>query len=421
MISAVIENCAGIDIGKKFIVVCVMKGAAAEEPQIEIRQYGMVVSELELLGEWLREQACTHVVMESTGTYWKPIFNILEDHFTLVLANPVEVKNRRGHKTDPRDSVWLAHLLRHGMVRSSFIPPRPVRELRDLTRRRTQLVRNSVQEKNRIVHTLEQGNVMIGNVLSDVFGLTGLSIVKALLEQKLDAQAMACLAKGKARQKIWELTSALEKHRMTDAQRSLIQHSLRHLEFLQDEILVIEQEIRQKLRMYGWLEKSELLQSLPGFQEISAASVLAELGPDMEHFPTAAQLSSWAGLCPGNNQSAGVQHSTHTTKGNRWLRHTLIEAAWAASKKKNSALTAFYRHIAAKRGKNRALVAVAHKLIILIYCLLTTGRPYQPSANEKLNAKLKARRIRYHVRCLTQLGIVVLPELGQSPPPLPSQ
>jgi transposase len=412
MIHAVLERCAGIDVGKKTLAVCLMKGGADAEPELDIRSYGTTVSQLEALRQWLREEGCTHVVMESTGCYWEPVFNILEDSFTIVLANPMEVKCRRGHKTDWLDCRWLAHLLRHAMLHSSFIPPRPLRELRDLTRRRKQLVRNAVQEKNRVLKTLEKGNIKLGNVLSDVFGVSGQAMVHGLLLGHNDAQQLAKLARGRARNKRLELIAALDGHRLTESQRSLIRRSLRHLEFLAQEIESLDLEIRAAVEAAGLQRQMEWLQTIPGIQEYTAASILAEIGPDMQQFPSAGHVSSWAGLCPGSNVSAGIVTSRRTTKGNRWLRDTMTEAAWAGCKTKGSGLQAMYRRLVPRRGKNRAVIAVAHKLLVIVYYVLLRGVPYQKSREEEAEQRSKSRRIRYHLRTLAKLGITLDPSVA---------
>jgi len=251
MINAVLERCAGIDIGKKFLMACVMVGAADQDPSQEIRRFGTTVPELENLRAWLQTEGCTHVAMESTGSYWKPVFNVLEGTVVVILANAQQVKARKGHKTDPHDSVWLAHLLRHAMIRPSFIPPRAIRELRELTRRRRQLMNAGTAERNRLHKILEQANVKIGSVLSDVFGMTGQTILEALLEGKATPEEMAKLARGVAKRKIPQLVEALKGHRLTDAQRFLIEHCLQHMAFLEQSLEQLEARILQQIEEAG--------------------------------------------------------------------------------------------------------------------------------------------------------------------------
>jgi transposase len=285
VIEAVIERCAGIDVDKKFVLVCVMTGGAKDEPRTQIKKFGTIVSQLDRLAEWLVAEGCTHAVMESTGSYWQPIFNLLEAHVRVILANAADVQNRRGHKTDPNDSRWLAHLLRHGMIRPSFIPPLAIRELRDLTRRRLQLIAENSRERNRVQKVLEDANVKLGDVLSDVFCVSGRLMLQALLDGHLRAEQIAELAKKKARMKIPQIAASIAGHRLTDHQRFLIRHALRHLQFLEAEVEALTQEILRRMEDPALAEAFQLRQSIPGIKEESAASILAEVGADMQQFP----------------------------------------------------------------------------------------------------------------------------------------
>jgi transposase len=315
MISAEIERCAGIDVGKKFLAVCIMVGPLTAEPRVEHRKFGTTVADLEALRAWLQQECITHVAMESTGSYWKPVFNILEDAVQVCLANPKQVKPRKGHKTDKKDGWWLAHLLRHAMVQASFIPKRDIRELRDLTRRRKRLLGAGSSEKNRIQKVLEDANVKLGNVLSDIFGVSGQLMLDALLEGKASAEEIAQHAKQRARKKIPEIVAAVQQHR-SDHHRRMIRLSVEHMEFLEKQICRLDEPIEAKIREAGLEKQWQLLQSLPGVQATSAATILAETGPDMEQFGDPGHLSSWAGVCPGNNRSAGKNKSSHTTGSN---------------------------------------------------------------------------------------------------------
>jgi transposase len=276
-------------------------------------------------------------VMESTGSYWKPVFNVLEDAVRVYLANPQEVKNRKGHKTDDKDGWWLAHLLRHAMIQPSFIPPRAIRELRDLTRRRKRLLGNSTSERNRVQKVLEDANVKLGNVLSDVFGASGQLMLDALLEGQATPEQVAQLAQRKAKKKIPQIIAALEGHQMSAHHRQLIRYSLEHLQFLEDQILKLDNDIGAKIREAQLEPQWQLLQTVPAIRETSAAAILAETGGDMTTFPSVKHLSSWAGLCPGNNRSAGKNKSSRTTGGNPWLRSSL----WNAPGRRPSNETAF--------------------------------------------------------------------------------
>jgi transposase len=408
MISAAIERCAGIDVHKKFLAVCVMVGPLEGEPRIEKRRYGTTVAELNDLREWLRSQGVTHVVMESTGSYWKPVFNVLEDAVRVYLANPQEVKNRKGHKTDDKDGWWLAHLLRHAMIQPSFIPPRAIRELRDLTRRRKRLLGNSTSERNRVQKILEDANVKLGNVLSDVFGASGQLMLDALLEGQATPVQVAQLAQRKAKKKIPQIIAALEGHQMSAHHRQLIRYSLDHLQFLEEQILKLDKDIAAKIREAQLEPQWQLLQTVPAIRETSAATILAETGGDMTTFPSVKHLSSWAGLCPGNNRTAGKNKSSHTTGGNPWLRSSLVECSWAATVKRNCFLRdKFWRIVSKTRDhkKGPALIAVAHTLLQLVFQVLSTGQPYAERGQPPLDERQRNRMIRHHVRRLGKLGI----------------
>jgi len=409
MIAAAVERCAGIDVAKEFLKVCVMTGPLTGEAHVERRRYGTTVAELEKLRDWLVQEGVTHVVMESTGSYWKPVFNVLENAVKVYLANPQEVKNRKGHKTDDKDGWWLAHLLRHAMIHPSFIPPRPIRELRDLTRRRKKLIECGTAEKNRVQKVLEDANVKLGNVLSDVFGVSGQAMLESLLNGEPDPEKIACFAKRRAKQKIPQILEALQGHQMNDHHRQMIRYSLAHMQFLEEQIASLDRDIVEKIREAGLERAWELIQSVPAVLENSAASILAETGADMAVFPSRQQISSWAGICPGNNRSAGRNKSSRTTGGNPWLRSALTECAWGASSKKGCYLKEkFWRLTSKHAGKKApAVIAVAHQLLMLIYDVLRTGKPYEPKQPPLLNPAQQERLIRHHVRRLGKLGVKV--------------
>jgi transposase len=415
MITAVVERCVGIDIGKKSLCACVMVGPANGEARSEVRTFGTTVPELHRLRDWIQQEQCTHAIMESTGSYWKPVFNILEGVVKVALANPHEVKARKGHKTDAKDAWWLAHLLRHAMVTPSFIPPRPQRELRDLTRRRKKMLSAATSEKNRVSKVLEDANVKLGSVLSDLFGVSGQLMLEALLESKAKAEEIAAFAKGAAKKKVPELIAAVEQHQMDDHHRRMIRYSVEHLRFLEDQIESLDGDIRAHIQQAGYDEQWELLQTLPGVQEPTAASLLAEMGPDPTQFGSEKKLSSWAGLAPGNNQSAGKSKSSRTQAGNRWLKGALTETAWGVARKNNCHLRDKFWRIAAK-SRPKAVVAIAHDVLVLAYFVLQRGTPYVEQGPVLLSEPQKQRIIRHHIRRLGKLGIRVrtAPQLGGS-------
>lgn len=401
MIPAVLERCVGIDIGKKFVVACVITGAADAEPKSEIRQFGTAVGELEQLRDWLLQHGCTHAVMESTGSYWKPVYNILESHLRVILANAQQVKSLPGRKTDRKDGRRLAHLLRHGLITPSFIPPRDIRELRDLTRRRKRLLQAGSSERNRIQKVLEDANVKLASVLSDVFGVSGQDMLEALLAGRGSAAEIAQFARGQLRRKIPAIQAALQGHQMSEHHRFLIRQSLRHMEFLEEQIAELDGQVLEKLQPYE--AQYALLQTIPGLKHEGAARVLAELGPDMRVFPSVSHAASWTGLAPGNNRSAGKQKSGRTTKGNRWLAGMLCQCAWAATHRNGSYFQAKYRRLLPRRGHQRALIAVAHSMLRVIYFVLRDGVPYREVGMTYLDERRRRQQIRYHRRRLQEL------------------
>jgi len=412
MIPAILERCAGIDVGKTEVAVCLMTGEAAAEPRVEYRDFKTFTADLEQMRDWLVEAGCTHVLMESTGSYWKPIFNVLEDRLQVRVANAEDVKGRKGHKTDKQDSWWLAHLFRHGMVRSSFIPPRAIRELRDLTRRRRKVLGMATSEKNRIAKVLEDANVKLGSVLSNLFGVSGQLMLEALLEDKATPEQIAQFAQRRAREKIPQIAASLEGHRMSEHHRVLIRMSLEVLRCLESQVIALDEEILRRIEQHGYVRQLELIESVPGVQRDAGVVILAETGGDMSVFPTARHLSSWAGVCPGNKRSAGKDFRGHTTRGNRWLRSTLTQCAWAVAHSKQGPLRERFWRLAA-RGTKKAVIATAHAQLQLVYRVLATGQPHpaRPAANGDEPRRL--RMIRHHIRCLGRLGISTGPMVAQ--------
>src|SRR5512137_468523 len=401
----VLKSCAGMDVHEKKVDVCIAHGPLDKPPIFEIRTFPTMTSDLEVLKLWLKKYEVTTIAMESTGVYWKPIFNIMEDEFDVVLANPQHIKALRMNKTDIKDCKRIANLLRHGLVPRSFIPPREIRELRDLNRTRRKLVGIMASEKNRVVKVLEDANIKLSSVVTKIYGVSSLSMIHALLEKdKLSRDEICEMAKGKLKKKADLLEKALD-GKLTGHHRFLLRMHLENIQYLAGQIKKLDNEIQQK--MVPFHEESKLIQTLPGISEVSASAILAEVGVDMSQFSDEAHLCSWAGVCPGNNESAGKRKSGKTRKGNSFLKGTLTEVAWAASRTKGSAYNVIYHNLAKRIGKKKALVAVAHRMLIDIYCVLKTGEPYQEIGAEATHERAVARRERSMIRLLERAGYSV--------------
>lgn len=398
------ERCAAIDVHQKTAVTTILVSQPDGSPQKQTRTFATMTSDLLALEDWLRGLGITVVAMESTGVYWHPIFNLLEEGRTIILVNAQHMKAVPGRKTDVKDSEWLADVLRHGLLKASFIPPKPIRELRDLTRYRKTLVQERSQEVNRLQKLLEGANIKLATVATDVLGKSGRDMVEAVIGGEQDAEALAALARGRLRAKLPDLRKALE-GRVQPHHRFLLQRILAHIDFLEQSIAQVEQEIEQHLRPFE--EAVDLVQSITGLQATTTAGILAEIGIDMTRFPSDKHLASWAGVCPGNKQSAGKRLSGKTTQGNTHLRALLGEAAWAAARTKGTYLSAFSHRIARRRGKKKAIVALEHKLLIIIYHILRTKKPYSDLGADYFDQVEKARLERHHIRRLEQLGYTV--------------
>ena len=402
-IPAVRERCAGIDIGKREIAVAVITGPADQDGGVQTRAFQTTVPALEELREWLIQEGCTSVAMESTGSYWIPIKNVLEGSVEIVLVCAKKQRPERGNKTDFRDAEHLAHLHRHGLLKGSFLPPRRVVEMRDLTRRRKKLLGNLAAEKNRIQKVLEVTNVKIGNIVSDVFGISGQAMVSVLISGEVIAvEQIAELSQRRLRQRIPELTEALRGHQMNDHYRWLISQSVEHAVLLDKQMEALETRIEETLA--PWQEQYELLQTIPGVKAMTAASILAEIGPDMSPFPSAKHLSKWVGICPGNNRTAGKSKSSRIKKGNRFLLSALVQAGWAASRKKDSLFQRKFHRWQGRLGEAKANVAIAHSLLELVYAMLTNHQPYQEPDPAVIHVREKAKLVRHHAKRLRQLG-----------------
>jgi transposase len=397
---------AGLDIHLKTIAVAVRRGQHPTKVHEEVRTFGTMTRDILALSDWLASLGVTHVAMESTAVLWKPIWNILEGRFTLLLVNPRDVKQVPGRKSDVRDCQWLARLLHCGLLRSSFVPPRPLRDLRDLTRHRAQLSDEHTRVANRVHKTLEDANIKLGAVATDILGKSGRAMLRALLQGERDPQRLAELAQGRLRGKIPALQQALEGH-FTEHHHFLIDSLLGHLEYLEQQIERFSSRIEEALRPFVPDEQFERLDAVPGVNRRTIENVVAEIGADMGQFPDEHHLSSWGGICPSNDASAGKRKRSRTTKGNRWLRRALAEAAWAASRTKDSYLGAQYRRLAGRRGKKRALIAVAHSLLVIFYHLLKEPVAYQDLGADYFDQQNPERLRRYLVKRLEGLGYLV--------------
>ena len=405
-------RCCGLDVHKKSISACVIIREHGKVEKLE-RRFGTFTQELEDLAEWLAEHHVSHVVMEATGVYWKPVWNVLEGSFDLMLVNPQHIKALTGKKCDRRDASHLADLLQHGLLQGSFIPPAEIRQLRDLTRNRARTVQEAARIKSRIQKILEEANVKLGSVATDVLGVSGRLMLNGLVTGEQDAVKLADLALGVLRKKHDQLVQALS-GKVNDHHRLMLGKLLRALKTRETEIAEDDTDIRRQIEPFrpavlSWMQ-------VPGIDEVTAWSLVAEMGPDMAPFETAEQAASWSCVCPGDNESAGKQRSGRTRKGNPWLRSAICEAAWGASRTKKSYFHAQYARICARRGPNRALMAVAHSMIIVGFCLIKYGLEFKDLGADFFDRRNREHAIRRAVKRLNSLGYEVHLERAATAP-----
>ena len=425
------ERVAGLDVHKKTVVACRMRVTSEQRLEWETKTFGTMTADLLGLHDWLSEWECTHVSMESTADYWKPVYNLLEGDFEVLLVNAQHVKKVPGRKTDAADAEWLAELMLHGLLKASFIPAKPQRVLRELTRYRTTLVRERARVVNRVEKLLESTNIKLSSVVTNIMGVSARAMLQELAQGSTDPQALAELAKGRLRSKLKELEAALvgvvEPHH-----RFILAQQLGHIDFLDEQIEALSTEIGCQLERMSqpptlkgsdqsdepsqpaasppplsWSEAVVLLDTIPGVDERVAEVMLAEMGLDMSQFPTAKELVSWAGLAPGNHQSGGKRYASHTTKGNNPLRSIMTQAAWAASRTKETYLKARYHRLAARRGKKRAIVAIAHSMLVSVWHMLTRHQPYQELGGDYYDQRKKEVKVTYLTQQLARLGFAV--------------
>jgi len=399
-----IARCAGLDVHQATVVATVRVPDDQGGRQSVTQTFGTMTADLLALRDWLRAYGVTHVALESTGVYWKPVYYVLEDRYTLLLINMQELKHVPGRKTDVKDSEWLAQLLECGLLKGSFVPPPPIRELRDLTRYRVQQVRDRAQEVNRLCKVLEDAGLKLTTVVTDVMGASGRAMLQALVEGTTDPTVLADLARGKLRKKLPLLQRALQ-GRFRPHHAFLIEQIFAKIDFLDETLQRLTTEIDSRLAPFEGMLTA--LDTIPGIDRIGAISIVAETGGDMSRFPSAGHLCSWGAMCPGQNESAGKRRSGKTRKGNRYLRRTLIQAALAATRKNGSALQARYHRVKRHRGHKKAVVATGHQILEIAYYIMRDGVTYQEFGSDYFDKRHAERAVKRHVRQLEALGFHV--------------
>jgi transposase len=397
-------HCAGLDVHKDSVVVCVRHMVDGDVKR-EVRSFKTTTSGLMVLSEWLSVEGCTHIVMEATGVYWKPVWHILSDgEFELVLANAAHVKNVPGRKTDVNDATWLAELMAHGLVRGSFVPDEQTQQMRNLLRTRKQLVRERSSHIQRLQKTLEDANIKLDSVITDIMGLSGRRMIEALIAGETDPEALAALAHRRIKASPAELEAAL-RGRVSDHHRFMLRLLLQHTDAIDAAITQIDQEVDAQVEPFR--AAVQLLTTIPGINELSACVILAEIGRDMSRFPTAGHLISWAGLCPKNDESAGKRRSTRMRKGAPWLKTTLVQCAWAAARKKVSYLQAQFHRLRARRGAKKAIGAVAASILTAAYHMLKNGTLYHDLGPDHFDKRAQANQVNRLINRLRNLGFAV--------------
>lgn len=393
------ERCCGLDVHKKTVVASVITPEGKES-----RTFSTMTNDLLRLSDWLCKRGVTHVAMESTGVFWKPIYNLLESDFEAMVVNAQHIKAVPGRKTDVKDAEWIAELLQHGLIRASFIPDRAQRELRELVRYRRGLIRQRGQVVNRIQKVLEGANIKLSSVATDVVGASGRAMLEAMVSGTEDPRVLAEMAKGRLRKKRVELEEAL-KGLMSAHHRMMLESLLRHLDFLDKEISQLDEEVAERLR-----PSEEIIQriiEIPGMGRRNTEEVLAEIGTDMSRFPSANHLASWARMCPGNNESAGKRLSGRTGHANSWLRSALVEASWSASRTKDTYLSAQYHRLAPRRGRKKAIVALGHTILVDVYHIIQHKTSYRDLGANYFDERKRSLVIRRAIRRIEQLGLKV--------------
>lgn len=401
---AIVENCCGLDVHQATVVACLLTGPSDQKPRKQVRSFGTTTAQLLQLRDWLVAEGCTVAAMESTGVYWMPVYEMLEGHVQLIVGNAQHIKAVPGRKTDVKDSEWLADLARHGLIRASFVPPPEFRQLRAMLRYRRKLVHSQSAERNRTLKVLEQCNLKLASVISDVFGVSGMAMLKALLEGQMTPQQMAELARGRMRSKRVELAEALT-GTLREPHRFVLQMQLSRLERVEQDVALLDQQVEPRLVPYQ--SQMDRLCQIPGVDHDTAAVIIAELGVDMNVFPIAQHVAAWAGLCPRNHESAGRKKRSGTRKGNVHLKTALVTAAVCAAKKKGSYLRGKFYRLAVHMKPIQAHMAVAHKILICAYHMLRDGQDYKDLGEGYLDRRRQKQAASHLVRRLEQLGYQV--------------
>jgi transposase len=406
MMDQLIERCCGLDVHRDTVASCVRVPGPNGKRQQEVRTFGTTTAELLALRDWLEAHGVTHVAMESTGVYWKPVFYVLEEAFTCLLVNATHIKQVPGRKTDVKDCAWIAQCLECGLLRGSFVPPAPIRELRDLTRHRRVLIEERTRAANRLHKLLQDAGIKLASVATNILGVSGRAMLEALVHGTTDAEVLANLARGRLRKKLPALREALA-GRFRPHHAFLVSHLLAHVDYLEEAIAAVSAEVDGRLAPFA--QHLTQLDTIPGIDRRTAEVLIAELGVDMSYFPSDHHLASWAAVCPGNNESAGKHRSGRTRRGNRWLRTALVEAAWAATRT-DSALAARYRRVMRHRGHKKAVVAVAHAMLRVVYHLLAEGTTYREPGADYYDRRHAQRVRRRAIQLLERQGYRVILE-----------
>lgn len=411
VMDAIHQCVAGLDVHQETVVACRRRLISGGQAELEIETFKTTSAALRELAQWLAEWQVTHVAMESTGVYWIPVWNVLYGKFELTLTNAQHLKKVPGRKDDQSDAEWIAQCHQCGLLRSSFVPSAEIRSWRHLTRQRMKLADHHTAVVNRIHSVLEQGNIKLSSVASDIMGVSGRAMIKSLAQGESDPETLAALAKGRLKAKREDLVESLD-GQLNEQQRWMLQRLLGQVEGLEKEDARYSEQLKEQMLAYeGQLE---LLDTIGGVGRRSAENILAEIGPCMGQFPTDDDLVSWAGLCPGKNESGGKQRSSRTPKGNTWLKRALVEAAWAASREKDSYLAALYRRLAPRRGKKRAIIAVARTILQSAWHILKEGVEYKELGGDHFDKLNKEQTTKYHVKRLEKLGFKVKLEPKQA-------